>query len=90
MNCVAVAWASLTIVIYVYVLMFEWGIMANITSMPLYLPVRGENIGNMNWAALIVGATFLFSGVWWIFGARFRYLKNVPINTEPVDKSSSS
>jgi choline transport protein len=62
--------------------------------MPLYLPVTGENIGNMNWAALIVGATFLFSGVWWIFGARFRYLKDVSVDTEPVsvagEQSSSS
>ncbi|KAF5675052.1 choline permease [Fusarium circinatum] len=78
-NYVAVAWAMLTIVIYV---------------MPLYLPVTGENIGNMNWAALIVGATFLFSGVWWIFGARFRYLKEAPLEAEqsPVagEQSSSS
>ena len=73
-----------------YVLVFERGIIANITSMPLYIPVTGENIGNMNWAALIVGATFLFSGVWWIVGARFRYLKNVLNNTEPVEKSNSS
>ncbi|KAJ4022699.1 hypothetical protein NW752_000091 [Fusarium irregulare] len=68
-NYVAVAWALLTIVIYV---------------MPLYLPVTGENIGNMNWAALIVGATFLFSGVWWILQARLRYLKDVPVETELV------
>lgn len=52
--------------------------------MPLYLPVTGENISNMNWAALIVGAMFLFSGIWWIFGARFKYLKNVSIDNEPV------
>jgi choline transport protein len=62
--------------------------------MPLYLPVTGENIGNMNWAALIVGATFLFSGVWWVFGARFRYLKEASFDTEPIpvtgEHSSSS
>ncbi|KAF5707560.1 choline permease [Fusarium mundagurra] len=78
-NYVAVAWAMLTIVIYV---------------MPLYLPVTGENIGNMNWASLIVGATFLFSGVWWIFGARFKYLREASPETEPIpvarEQSSSS
>ncbi|KAH7151172.1 amino acid permease-domain-containing protein [Fusarium sp. MPI-SDFR-AT-0072] len=78
-NYVSVAWALLTVVIYV---------------MPLYLPVTGENIGNMNWAALIVGATFLFSGVWWVFGARFRYLKEASFDTEPIpvtaEQSSSS
>jgi len=52
--------------------------------MPLYLPVTGENIGNMNWAALIVGATFLFSSVWWVFRARFRYLKDIPVDNEPL------
>ncbi|XEV01310.1 hypothetical protein FSHL1_006597 [Fusarium sambucinum] len=78
-NYISVAWALLTVVIFV---------------MPLYLPVTGENIGNMNWAALIVGATFLFSGVWWIFAARFRYLKDVSFHTEPVpmggEQSSNS
>ncbi|CAG7563220.1 unnamed protein product [Fusarium equiseti] len=73
-NYVAVAWALLTIVIYVYVVIFE----------------RDENIGNMNWAALIVGATFLFSGVWWMFGAKFRYLKNVCADAELVKYSGSS
>jgi choline transport protein len=52
--------------------------------MPLYLPVTGENISNMNWAALIVGVTFLFSGIWWIFRARFIYLKDVSLDTEPI------
>ncbi|KAF4436314.1 choline permease [Fusarium austroafricanum] len=75
-NYVSVVWALLTVVIYV---------------MPLYLPVTGDNIGNMNWAALIVGATFLFSGCWWVFRARFRYLKdtdNVPVSV--VEEHSGS
>lgn len=29
----------------------------------------------MNWSCLIVGATILFPGAYWIFGARFRYIK---------------
>ncbi|KAF4986134.1 hypothetical protein FGRMN_10971 [Fusarium graminum] len=68
-NYIAVAWALLTVIIFV---------------MPLYLPVTGENIGNMNWAALIVGVTFLFSSIWWIFRAKSRYLKNPSINTELI------
>lgn len=45
-------------------------------SCPLYLPVTGDNVGNMNWAVAIVGAEVLFSGVYWIYGARHKYLKD--------------
>ncbi|KAI8658002.1 hypothetical protein NCS57_01180600 [Fusarium keratoplasticum] len=69
-NYISVAWASLVIVIYV---------------MPLYVPVdAGENIGNMNWASVIVGATLLFSGTYWVFKARFKYLKDGLIATAAV------
>ncbi|KAF5695538.1 choline permease [Fusarium mundagurra] len=68
-NYISVVWACLTVVIYV---------------MPQYLPVTGEDIGNMNWAALIVGAMFMFSGIWWVFRARFRYLKEGSSDAEPI------
>lgn len=42
---------------------------------PLYVPVTIPNIDYMNWSCLIVGATILFPGLYWIFGARFRYIK---------------
>lgn len=29
----------------------------------------------MNWSCLIVGASIVFPGIYWIFGARFRYIK---------------
>lgn len=29
----------------------------------------------MNWSCLIVGATIIFPGTYWIYGARFRYIK---------------
>jgi choline transport protein len=32
-------------------------------------------IDYMNWSCLIVGATILFPGLYWIVGARFRYIK---------------
>ncbi|KAF4469585.1 choline permease [Fusarium albosuccineum] len=54
-------------------------------GMPLYLPVdAGENIGNMNWASVMVGATFIFSGCYWIMKARFKYLKEEFIATAGV------
>ncbi|KAF3765011.1 amino acid transporter [Cryphonectria parasitica EP155] len=59
-NYISVAWALLVIVMYLC---------------PLYLPVTGENIGNMNWACAIVGAEVLFSGLYWVYAARHKYLK---------------
>lgn len=48
-------------------------------SSPLYVPVDGANIGNMNWAVVIVGAEMLFSGAYWIYGARHKYMKAPPV-----------
>lgn len=42
---------------------------------PLYLPVTGDNVGNMNWAVAIVGAEVLWSGAYWIYAARHKYTK---------------
>lgn len=42
---------------------------------PLYLPVTGDNVGNMNWAVAIVGAEVLWSGAYWIYAARHKYMK---------------
>lgn len=52
--------------------------------MPLYMPVTGENIGNMNWAIAMVGVTVLFATCYWIFRARFRYMKGGSVMPEPV------
>lgn len=52
--------------------------------MPLYMPVTGANIGNMNWAIAMVGVTVLFATCYWIFRARFGYMKGGSAVTEPV------
>lgn len=44
-------------------------------SCPLYLPVTGENVGNMNWAVAIVGAEVLWSSAYWVYAARHKYMK---------------
>ncbi len=42
---------------------------------PLYVPVTIATIDYMNWSCLIVGATLLFPGIYWVWRARFRYIK---------------
>lgn len=42
------------------------------------MPVTGANIGNMNWAIVIVGAEVLFSGAYWVYAARHKYMKESP------------
>jgi choline transport protein len=42
---------------------------------PLYVPVTIATIDYMNWSCLIVGATILFPGIYWVWRARFRYIK---------------
>jgi choline transport protein len=42
---------------------------------PLYVPVTIPNIDYMNWSCVIVGATILFPGIYWIWRARHRYIK---------------
>lgn len=32
----------------------------------------------MNWAIVIVGAELLFSGAYWVYAARFKYMKDSP------------
>ena len=41
----------------------------------MYVPVNAVNISYMNWSCIIVGATIIFPGLYWIFGARHKYLK---------------
>jgi choline transport protein len=41
----------------------------------MYVPVNAVNISYMNWSCLIVGATIIFPGLYWIFRARHKYLK---------------
>lgn len=57
-NIVSVGWAILTIVMYIS---------------PLYVPVTSETIDYMNWSVLIIGATIIFSGLWWVVKARKTY-----------------
>ncbi|KAJ4403433.1 hypothetical protein N0V82_010652 [Gnomoniopsis sp. IMI 355080] len=59
-NYISVIWALLIVVMYLC---------------PLYLPVTGGDVGNMNWAVAIVGAEILWSGAYWIYAARHKYMK---------------
>ncbi|KAH6668975.1 hypothetical protein B0J14DRAFT_657985 [Halenospora varia] len=42
---------------------------------PMYVPVTIPNILYMNWSCVIVGATIVFPGAYWIHGTRHKYLK---------------
>lgn len=59
-NIVSVCWSLIIIVMYLC---------------PLYVPVTLATIDYMNWSCLIVGATILFPGIYWVWRARFRYIK---------------
>lgn len=51
-------WAILTIMMYIS---------------PLYVPMTSETIEYMIRSVLIIGATIIFSGIWWIVKARKSY-----------------
>ncbi|KAF1985297.1 amino acid transporter [Aulographum hederae CBS 113979] len=59
-NVASVCWSSLVIMMYLF---------------PMYVPVTVENISYMNWSCIIVGATIVFPGIYWVWSARFKYLK---------------
>lgn len=60
-NIASVCWSSLIIVMF---------------SFPMYVPVNVVNISYMNWSILIVGATIIFPGMWWVWKARHVYIKD--------------
>lgn len=37
----------------------------------------------MNWAILIVGAEVLFSGAYWVYAARYKYMKESVLRSTP-------
>ncbi len=41
----------------------------------MYLPVNLENLGNMNWSIVVIGAVFILPGIYWITHARHVYIK---------------
>ncbi|KEF59056.1 uncharacterized protein A1O9_03899 [Exophiala aquamarina CBS 119918] len=59
-NVVSVCWSLIIIIMYLC---------------PLYVPVTVATIDYMNWSCLIVGATVLFPGIYWVWRARHRYIK---------------
>ncbi|RVX66689.1 hypothetical protein B0A52_09502 [Exophiala mesophila] len=59
-NIISVCWSLLIITMYLC---------------PLYVPVTIATIDYMNWSCLIVGATILFPGIYWVWRARHRYIK---------------
>lgn len=60
-NIISVCWSLITIMIYVF---------------PMYVPVTIATIDYMNWSVVIVGATVLFPGIWWVWRARHVYIKD--------------
>jgi len=38
--------------------------------------LRKASLAYMNWSCVIVGATIIFPGIYWIFGARHNYIKS--------------
>lgn len=62
-NYLSVAWSFLIIAMYLS---------------PLYVPITIANIAWMNWSCVIVGATIVFPGLYWMFSARHKYLKDGP------------
>ncbi len=59
-NIISVCWSLIIIAMYLS---------------PLYVPVTPATIDYMNWSCLIVGATLLLPGIYWVWRARFRYIK---------------
>ncbi|ETS80657.1 hypothetical protein PFICI_08186 [Pestalotiopsis fici W106-1] len=68
-NYISVFWAVLMVFMYLF---------------PLYIPVDEDNLGNMNWAIIIVGAEVIFSVGYWFYAARYKYMKDT---ISPVDGS---
>ena len=63
----------------------------------MYLPVNLENLGNMNWSVVVIGAIIVFPGIYWVSNARHVYIKeddsarNVqPIVVEGVSRSPTN
>jgi choline transport protein len=46
-----------------------------LTSFPMYLPVNLENLGNMNWSIVVIGAIIVLPGIYWVTHARHVYIK---------------
>lgn len=67
-NILSVGWSLIIIAMYLA---------------PMYVPINIANIAWMNWSCLIVGATVIFPGLYWIFSARYKYLKGT--NTVMAD-----
>ncbi len=41
----------------------------------MYLPVNSQNIGNMNWSIVVIGAIIVLPGIYWVTHARHVYIK---------------
>jgi choline transport protein len=41
----------------------------------MYLPVNLENLGNMNWSIVVIGAIIVLPGIYWVTNARHVYIK---------------
>ena len=43
----------------------------------MYLPVNLDNLGNMNWSIVVIGAIIVLPGIYWVTHARHVYIKDV-------------
>ena len=51
------------------------GVLLTRASFPIYLPVNLENLGNMNWSIVVIGAITVLPGIYWVTHARHVYIK---------------
>lgn len=63
-----------------------WNVRLTQLSFPMYLPVNLENLGNMNWSIVVIGAIIVFPGIYWITHARHVYIKedDSSLDTHPI------
>lgn len=81
-NVISVCWSLIIIVMYSFPM-----VSLEITSLLFtsycvrmltvfqYVPITDPNISWMNWSIIIVGATVLFPGAYFVFSARHKYIK---------------
>jgi choline transport protein len=62
----------------------------------MYLPVNSQNLGNMNWSIVVIGAIIVFPGIYWVTHARHVYIKegtvleDAPVVVDGVSRSQTN
>jgi choline transport protein len=57
----------------------------------MYLPVNLENLNDMNWSIVVIGAIIVLPGIYWITHARHVYIKaETVLDGQPADMGGIS